>query len=333
MAANMKTLYKYYSDKLDIKKHLVNPSIKLATTASLNDPFEKQLSYQLTKTLSEIMLDEKTENAMQKERLIQSYSSAYTNVSKSFGVVSLTETHENVLMWAHYAASHKGYCIGYNDDLFDDLYNVDHGQDKWRGIYKPEKINYTTKRFQKEDINLTSNKNALILNAMLKKSPDWEYEHEYRSIIPFYLADRFTIPEDSDKNNNLTNQIKRDEQHKIINKSTNSFGYEIILPKNNAAHPHLMEKYAGIEGVMIFKDIDLKSINSIFIGSQVDDEEVNEIVRLVNSNKEKYGHISVYKYNIHRNEFKIYTDGLVNSKILNNIENEIIETNICGFEL
>ncbi len=273
------------------------------------------------------------ENAMQKERLIQALSGAYTNVSKSFGVVSLTETHENLLMWAHYAASHKGYCIGYNDDLFDELYKVNHNDDKWCGIYKPEKINYNSKRFQKDDIDINSNENSLILKAMLKKSIDWAYEFEHRSIIPFYLADRFTIPEDSEEDSALTRKIKRDERHKIINKSTESFGYENILPKSNAAYTHIMENYAGIEGVVMFKDINLKSINSIFIGSQVDEKEANEIANLINSNKEKYGHISVYKYNTHRNDFKIYITGLANAKIPNNIENELIETNLCGFEL
>lgn len=329
----MKTLYKYYSDKLDVKNHLTHPSIKLATTASLNDPFEKHLSYQLTKTISEIMLDEEPENATHKEKLIQSLSGAYTKVSKSFGVVSLTETHENLLMWAHYAASHKGYCIGYNDDLFDDLYKVELNKNNWCGIYKPEEVSYNSKRFSKDDISINSNKNSLILNAMLKKSPDWAGEREHRSIIPFYLADRFTIPENWEKNPTLTKKIKSDEKHQVIMKSTNSFGYENILKKDNPAHDHIMERYADIEGIMMFKDISLKSINSIFIGSQVDDKEAEKIANLINSNREMFGHISVYKYNTHRNEFKIYTTALANGIILNNIENELIETNLCGFEL
>ena len=329
----MRTLYKYYSEKLDVIKHLKNPSIKLATTASLNDPFEKQLSYQLTKTLSKIMLDDKFENEIQKEQLIQALSRAYIDISQSFGVVSLTETHENLLMWAHYASSHKGYCIGYNDDLFDEIYKINHSKDDWHGIYKPEKVKYNSERFHKDDINMKSNENTLILNAMLKKSCDWKSEREHRSIIPFHFADRFTIPEDSEKNEALTQKIKSDELHNVIQKSTESFGYENILPRSNAAYSHVMERYSGFDGVMIFKDIKLESINSIFIGSQVDQTEAVRIANLVNSNKEKYGHISVYKYNTHKNEFKIYTKGLANSRILDNIENELIETNLGGFSL
>lgn len=33
---------------------------------------------------------------------------------KLFGVLSLTERNDSILMWSHYSDSHKGFCIGFN---------------------------------------------------------------------------------------------------------------------------------------------------------------------------------------------------------------------------
>ena len=32
-------------------------------------------------------------------------------VASGFGVLSLSETHKNILMWSHYAQNHKGYLL------------------------------------------------------------------------------------------------------------------------------------------------------------------------------------------------------------------------------
>lgn len=325
----MKTLYKYYSDKFDVIKHLKSPSIKLATTASLNDPFEKQLSYDLTKTLSKKMADEKFSDNIEKEKYIRAVCSAYKDVSSSFGIVSLTETHGNILMWAHYAEKHKGFCIGYNDSLFNDLNKIQHDEYNWRGIYKPERIIYDAERFMESTIDNDIGQNALILNAMLKKSPEWAYECEYRSIIPFYMADRFIPTKNSTE---LLKEIEKDERHMLIMKCENEEGYECTQEIDRSAAAHMMKTYANNENIMMLKNIDIKHINSIFIGSQVKEDEINTIVNLVHSNTERYGHIGVYKYRTHENKFKIYTRSLVNGTILNDISDDLIETSLVGFE-
>lgn len=109
----MKVLYKYYSEIFDVVDHLKNPAIKLATTRSLNDPFEVQLSNELAKSLTHKRLKIFDENLLKDNKFREDIKKSYQIISNQFGIISLTETHRNILMWAHYANSHKGVCIGY----------------------------------------------------------------------------------------------------------------------------------------------------------------------------------------------------------------------------
>jgi len=86
------------------------------------------------------------------------------------GVLSLTESNNNILMWSHYARSHKGFCIGFdtNSDFFNrKRSDVDE-------FYHLRKVKYDKVRPNK----LISQLNAV--NMFLTKSIDWEYEKEWR---------------------------------------------------------------------------------------------------------------------------------------------------------
>lgn len=39
------------------------------------------------------------------------------NNLKSFGVVSFSKRNDSILMWSHYADSHKGFCIGFHTKI------------------------------------------------------------------------------------------------------------------------------------------------------------------------------------------------------------------------
>jgi hypothetical protein len=50
-------------------------------------------------------------------------------LTNGFGVLTLTEAPDNLLMWAHYAKNYTGFCIGFNsrhwffsksDDIYED---------------------------------------------------------------------------------------------------------------------------------------------------------------------------------------------------------------------
>lgn len=82
---------------------------------------------------------------------------------------SETDSIENQLMWAHYASSHTGICVKYR--IRQDNMWVDKEKSTF---YFMDKIRYTDKKISLNDITLD--------DALLLKSSQWQYEHEYRII-------------------------------------------------------------------------------------------------------------------------------------------------------
>ena len=92
-----------------------------------------------------------------------------------FGILSLTEKPDNLLMWAHYARSHEGYVIGFNveHEYFTHLIDVDNA------ISEFGKVKYSIERPRKISERLD------IADIYFTKSLEWEYEQEWRIIRPF----------------------------------------------------------------------------------------------------------------------------------------------------
>lgn len=323
----MKELYKYYSGDFNVIEHLKNPSIKLATTKSLNDPFEVQLSNELANKLTDKRLASYNKTFLKSIKTREDIKKSYEKISEQFGVISLTETHRNILMWAHYANSHKGVCIGYKTTFIDELNHREHDVlDEWRGRYTPEKIRYDSKRFELV-IDDETTENESIMQAMLKKSDDWIYEKEHRCIVPFHMADRFKL---IGKNGKTIKLISEKESLNLIKKISDDEGYKSLL--SGVSHIRQMRKIAHEDDIIMLKDIDISSICSIFIGSKCSDDKETLIINEIESNPSRYGHISVYKYHVHGNDFRLYTVGLINPKILTDINDEILNTQLDGFQ-
>ncbi len=89
----------------------------------------------------------------------------------------------NVLMWAHYADSHKGFCVKYEftDDWFDRNQYVN--SDK---IVLIDRIKYV------ESIKIENEPS--IKMALLEKSSFWEYENEMRLISFDFSGDDLDYP-------------------------------------------------------------------------------------------------------------------------------------------
>jgi hypothetical protein len=97
--------------------------------------------------------------------------------SQNFGVLSLTETPDNLLMWSHYGSSHKGIVLG-----FDETHAFFKGAELVPSLERLTRVEYNQKR---PVISPTTLNNPKIF---LRKSVEWAYEREWRLIRPLSEA-------------------------------------------------------------------------------------------------------------------------------------------------
>jgi hypothetical protein len=95
----------------------------------------------------------------------------------NYGILSLTETPDNLLMWAHYGDSHKGVVLG-----FDVSHPFFQGAEIVSGLSRLSKVEYNQKRPVLSLITRDQPK------VFLRKSTEWSYEKEWRLIRPLSEA-------------------------------------------------------------------------------------------------------------------------------------------------
>lgn len=145
-----KTLYKYRDwGNLYHKKVLTKSQVFFASPESFNDPFDCGIEIGFHHMQEDIPMREEYF-----ERLVTHYTphlqgddkvneikrhieagkfkdddyldSMHRDLRKKFnnqfGILSLTPINDNILMWSHYANSHKGFCVGFDSEkLFESV--------------------------------------------------------------------------------------------------------------------------------------------------------------------------------------------------------------------
>ncbi len=86
-------------------------------------------------------------------------------VADYLGVLSLTSKHDSVLMWSHYANSHKGFCLEFDTSA--------------KPFASARKVQYRETRYA-FDVDARPEETAT--NFLLTKHKDWVYEDEWRLI-------------------------------------------------------------------------------------------------------------------------------------------------------
>ncbi len=162
-------VYKYMSHKAAIS-FIENPMLRVTPSWVLNDPFECKLSNSTCVKLNSI--DGHTERSL-----------AVENFMKLHGIVSLTETPDNLLMWSHYAEEHKGAVVEFVIDETDpfDLFIL--GGYRRFSDAKFSKVNYRKRRNYPFSVGADSFE-SIRDHYYLTKSDEWIYEREQRFILP-----------------------------------------------------------------------------------------------------------------------------------------------------
>lgn len=155
-----------------------NPSLRLSQRCALNDPFELSPDQD---TLDKILEDAHREDFFQQ---IAEYAS--DEGFDDTGIISFTESYNNLLMWSHYADEHKGIVVEFDYHALKTHFN------KILGLNNSiERILYNRERHEVLPCTTSPKRN------LLTKSDDWIYEKEHRAITKISNADYFIINKDT----------------------------------------------------------------------------------------------------------------------------------------
>ena len=196
-------LYKYRVwENAYHKRLLTHNEIYFSSIVSFNDPFEGiipirydllseedilKISTRLTKRKYPWIKHKKAKN-LAKRKMLKSprYWENYGEMTgvqynyriENFGIFSLTEDPHNIVMWSHYADSHKGICVGFDMQEFDKCCNTIFTQSGL--IIDLHKIEYKDKFpvFERDKMSVEDHG----VKPLITKSEYWNYEKEWRLI-------------------------------------------------------------------------------------------------------------------------------------------------------
>lgn len=280
-------------------KFLQLPLIRISNSACLNDPFE----FQLTESSSS-----KVESVL-REELKDDYS--HSEIMKRFwthGVISLTESNDNLLMWSHYADEHKGMVVSFEIDEDDPFYffGIDGGFDN---CYF-NRVSYRKLRPFSDEVTMDSLEDVR-LHYMLTKSDEWIYEKEHRFVIPFHQADVILL----DKNNDLFESVLKDlgvSATEIEYVEDNAF---IDIRKHEIKESMLLKVWvlSSQMGAMFFKVVNAQAIRAVYLGCKVEsmstrtifENNIQEPIKSFFYDSDNKSIQNVYKGSLNSNRFEL----------------------------
>jgi hypothetical protein len=162
-----------------IERAILRHEIYFSSPASFNDPFDCKISLSTEGTRNQkidfiiaknaVTRDEAEKVLTTNPRLFQNaMDQVLANFCVSIGVYSLSELSNDILMWSHYASSHRGICLVFAGEMFpNDV--VERIIYPWNNEYPKADI-FTSKQDEQRDA------------ILLTKAKHWEYEREWRVI-------------------------------------------------------------------------------------------------------------------------------------------------------
>ncbi|UCM63659.1 DUF2971 domain-containing protein [Aeromonas hydrophila] len=300
----MKTYYKY-TKYIDLEK-LIDFHIRLSAPATLNDPFEsilnKVVEEKLKSKLSLMDLGYPDISGHFSSSIMERIKNkAIKNLINDYGVVSLSETPRNLLMWSHYANEHEGICIGFNEDLFEDVSHIPTEYEI--EYYKPQKVNYDSMRPQNNEIIINPIEEVRVhaRQQLLTKSDEWIYEKEHRCIIPLEVADKMLwLKSNNESSAESSVQAAIDDlrQEKLLDEiATNTYSGVGIMTLVGFANE--------IKGAIFLKKINPKSIKTIHLGCKMDLSKKKEIIFEITSPNCPLHHVKVIDCRLSEDRFEL----------------------------
>ena len=159
-------IYRFRNISINTYRELITRKVWFSRYAYLNDPFEgNYINNSGQNDLDEIL--------------------------KDFEICSYSKRKNNLLMWSHYADSHKGVCLEYEIDDTE---------------YKKSYFEVTYSKNQPIIENIRKNNHGMVkisesaeFQVFLTKSPDWKYEKEIRTIHSGFFETKGTLKKEPGK--------------------------------------------------------------------------------------------------------------------------------------
>ena len=189
-------LYKYGKFDEYTEKLFTNNEIYFSSPDEFNDPFDSRPRYicegnkqQVENYLFElyrkkypglseekIFADVKREIINKgKERIVLKEaletSRDRDRLRRMLGICCFSEKRDNILMWAHYAKQHTGFCLEFDID-----------NDFFRPITRAIKVEYDSLLPEIDIMQLRNYPRNELAEKLLTKANDWEYEKEWRIV-------------------------------------------------------------------------------------------------------------------------------------------------------
>jgi len=181
----IKSLYKYRAFNEFSLQMLITETAWFAKPSSFNDPFDCGIlidEERMEESIQTAITEAYARNGVREEEIprheleikqedkeaFYSYRNSVNITIQNTGIFSLSEVNNDVLMWAHYADSHKGFCIEYSRSPDNIL-----GKTAEPVLYQEELPSLSASA-------VTSRNGSGINSLWLTKSSHWRYEREWR---------------------------------------------------------------------------------------------------------------------------------------------------------
>ncbi|WP_281948054.1 DUF2971 domain-containing protein [Vibrio parahaemolyticus] len=282
----LKSLYKYFPDRPEFFDNFL---IRATTKGALNDPFEvnpsvdywTDLSLDHNPHLSRVNVRNRyIEMRDSKQQALDYGYSLY----RKYGIVSLTECRDNLLMWSHYANEHKGMAVEF--DVTHDFFNSMHtdGNDL---VGQVTRVSYRKQRI----VELGD----YILEPYFVKSDEWQYEKEHRLLLPIQKASKYWV-NCSDKQ---FTKLEQKHDLKVV---------EMSIVENTPFHEIIHREGASLAldypSVMCMFEVPKLAIKSITFGCKSDIAFMNKVLTKVSNNG--LNNVQIYRAKQDVSDFKIY---------------------------
>ncbi|TNI22152.1 hypothetical protein CF132_05600 [Aeromonas dhakensis] len=318
---NMTVLYKYYSSAFDLEKYLREPTLRLAQLTTLNDPFEGTINRNAIAILAEKLCRFAAPEENIDHLSLITAERSINNIIDTYGVTSLSETHRNLLMWAHYASEHRGICIGYNHDVLpqEDIIISDSESLK---PYPLIKVNYDNVIFDHELIESLNDFKfdeeepfkKVSIRALTTKSEEWSYEKEHRFLSHLELSDRIVVFKNRDKLSPRQAQLFKIAESR--GSYTVTYNENFVCATSNESElsktgniytiDSLENQFRYDKEVFFLKNIKKKKISSIYFGVNHPAREIERIINEVIMCDDELKHVKVYKYSLSDERYELY---------------------------